>query len=191
MSDTPDASTPTDATPSSEQPPQPAPSAPTPQPSGEETRQQTFDADYVAKLRAESARYRTEAKANADAAKRLAEIEDAQKTEAQKAAEQLQALQQENARLQAEALKAQVAASKGVPADLLSGTTEDELNAAADRLLAFKGATPAPDFGAGNRGETLSPIDELRRALDQAIADGNVAAQVTLKRRIAAQAQTS
>lgn len=146
MSET-DAPTTLDVTPATpEQQPQPAPEATTPQPSGD-PRQQTFDADYVAKLRAESAKYRTEAKANAEAAKRLAEIEDAQKTEAQKAAEQLQALQQENARLQAEALKAQVAATKGVPADLLSGATEDELNAAADRLLAFRGAPQTAEYG--------------------------------------------
>ena len=49
----------------------------------------TFDADYVEKLRKEAARYRTEAKANADAAKKLADIEEAQKTAEQKAAERL------------------------------------------------------------------------------------------------------
>jgi hypothetical protein len=50
---------------------------------------EAFDADYVAKLRKEAAKYRTEAKANADAAKRLAEIEDAQKSETGKAAERI------------------------------------------------------------------------------------------------------
>jgi hypothetical protein len=50
---------------------------------------EAFDADYVAKLRKEAAKYRTEAKANADAAKRLAEIEDSQKTETEKAAERI------------------------------------------------------------------------------------------------------
>ena len=36
----------------------------------------TFDADYVKKLRDEAAKYRTEAKANAKAAEKLAEISD-------------------------------------------------------------------------------------------------------------------
>lgn len=49
----------------------------------------TFDAEYVDKLRKEAAKYRTEAKANAEAAKRLAAIEDAQKTEAERAQQAL------------------------------------------------------------------------------------------------------
>lgn len=48
-----------------------------------------FDADYVNKLRREAARYRAEAKGNAEAVKRLAELEDASKTEAEKVAEKL------------------------------------------------------------------------------------------------------
>jgi hypothetical protein len=48
-----------------------------------------FDADYVNKLRREAARYRAEAKGNAEAVKRLAELEDASKTEAEKTADRL------------------------------------------------------------------------------------------------------
>ncbi len=48
-----------------------------------------FDADYVDKLRKEAARYRTEAKDNADAAKRLGEIQDAQKSETEKTADRI------------------------------------------------------------------------------------------------------
>ncbi len=48
-----------------------------------------FDADYVDKLRKEAARYRTEAKDNADAAKRLGEIQDAQKSETEKVADRI------------------------------------------------------------------------------------------------------
>ncbi len=46
---------------------------------------QTFDADYVAKLRQEAAKYRTDAKANADAAKRLAELEASSQSDTEKA----------------------------------------------------------------------------------------------------------
>lgn len=45
---------------------------------------EVFDADYVAKLRREAADYRTKAKVNADAAKRLAQLEDANKSETEK-----------------------------------------------------------------------------------------------------------
>lgn len=135
----------TSATP--EQQPEPAPTADS---AAAESKQQTFDAEYVAKIRAEAARYRTEAKANAEAAKRLAEIEEANKSEAQKQAEQFARLQQENEQLRATALKAQVAADKGVPAELLTGTSEEELIASAERLLAFRGqqqSAPPAEYG--------------------------------------------
>ena len=121
--------------------------APTPPAAPAADTPHTFDADYVAKLRAESAKYRTQAKANAEAAKRLAEIEESTKTEAQKQAEQLDQLRQENERLQSEMLKAQVAADKGVPADLLAGSTEEELLASAERLLAFRGPAQPAEYG--------------------------------------------
>lgn len=145
-------------TPAPEQQPEPAQPAP-----AAADKQQVFDAEYVAKLRAEAAKYRTDAKANAEAAKRLAEIEEANKTEAQRQAEQLQRLQQENEALRLANLKAQVAATKGVPADLLSGSSEDELNAAADALIAFKGTAPTPDFGAGERGKGTG-VKQLTRS---------------------------
>ena len=166
---------------------QPEPAQPEPPAPAEEKRQQ-FDADYVGKLRAEAAKYRTEAKANAEAAKRLAEIEEANKTEAQRQAEQLQKLQQENEALRLANLKAQVAASKGVPADLLSGSSEDELNAAADALLAFKGsaAPAAPDFGAGDRGAAPDPAATLLRDLQEARKAGNAPLAISIQRRIMA-----
>ena len=57
--------------------------------------QQTFTADYVAKLRAENANYRTKAKENAKAADELAALRDANKSEAEKLAESLAKAQQE------------------------------------------------------------------------------------------------
>lgn len=56
-----------------------------PQAGTEQPETKTFDADYVEKLRKEAARYRTEAKANADAAKRLADLEEQSKSETEKA----------------------------------------------------------------------------------------------------------
>lgn len=79
------------------------------------------------------------ARANEDAAKRLAELEDAQKTEAQKQQEALEKAQRELAELTVAKTRAEVAAAKGVPVELLTGSTQEELEAAADALIAFKG----------------------------------------------------
>lgn len=73
-------------------------------------------------------------------AARLDEIEQANKSETEKQEEIFKALQAENEALKLESLRSRVAADKGVPANLLSGTTEEEINAAADALIEFKGA---------------------------------------------------
>lgn len=100
----------------------------------------TFDADYVAKLRQEAAKYRNEAKANAEAAKRLADYEDAQKSEAQKAAERIANLEQQAAAAQRDALRFKVASKHGISdedADLfLTGSDEETLTRQAERLAA-------------------------------------------------------
>ena len=100
----------------------------------------TFDADYVAKLRKEAAQYRTEAKANADAAKRLAEIEEANKSEVQRAADRLAAAERDAAEARAEALRLRIAVKYQIgdeDADLfLTGTDEETLTKQAERLTA-------------------------------------------------------
>lgn len=149
---------------------------------------ETFDADYVSKLRKEAAQYRTEAKANADAAKRLAEIEEASKTEAQKLADRLAAAEAKVAESELKALRAEVAQAKGVPAALLSGSTADELNAAADALIAFRGEAPklpvAPSAaGQGKVGEPIGAgapqltADDLTRMTAAKDYDGITKAQ--------------
>ena len=101
------------------------------------------------------------AKANEDAAKRLAEIEEAQKTEAQKAQDALSKAQQELAAERTARVRAEVAAAKGVPASLLTGSTQEELEASAADLIEFKGvpAEPSPfpkaDPSQGARGSVI------------------------------------
>lgn len=73
------------------------------------------------------------------AADRLSEIESANKTEAEKAAARADAAEKRAAELEAKALRAEVAAAKGVPTALLTGSTVEELEAAADALIAFRG----------------------------------------------------
>ena len=73
------------------------------------------------------------------AADRLKALEEANKTEAEKVADKLAAAEKRAAELEAKALRAEVAAAKGVPAALLTGSTAEELEAAADALIAFRG----------------------------------------------------
>lgn len=103
----------------------------------------------------------TAAKANEDAAKRLAEYEESQKTEAQKLQEERDKATAELASERAARIRAEVAATKGIPANLLSGSTQEELEASADALIAFKGdAAKGPVIpGQGRAPETTTAQD--------------------------------
>lgn len=98
----------------------------------------TFDAEYVDKLRKESAKYRTEAKANADAAKRLAELEQSQKSEAEKQAERIAALESQIESATIQSVRSRMAAKYQMdPEDadmFLTGTTEETVEAQAKRF---------------------------------------------------------
>lgn len=102
----------------------------------------TFDAEYVEKLRKEAAKYRTEAKANAGAAQRLAEIEEAQKTAEQKAAERLAKAEKAAADAEAQVLRREVALEHKLGKDdaalLDSVTDEDAMRDLAARLAGGK-----------------------------------------------------
>lgn len=106
--------------------------------------------------KAEARKWEARSKENAKAAERLAELEDANKTAEQKAAERLAAAEARAAELEAKATRAEVAAEKGVPAALLTGSTREELEASAAALIAFKGeqrpTVPRPDPSQGARG---------------------------------------
>ena len=107
-------------------------------PEGNRDDPKTFDAEYVANLRKEAARYRTEAKANADAATRLAELEEAQKTETQKLADAKTAAEKDAADARADALRWRVAAKHSISDEdaelFLTGTDEETLTKQAERL---------------------------------------------------------
>lgn len=100
------------------------------------------------------------AKDNAAAAKRLAELEDAQKTEAERAAERIASLEAETTAARAEALRFKVASKHGISdedADLfLTGTDEETLTKQAQRLAARdedagKPRPPKPDRTQGRQ----------------------------------------
>ena len=98
--------------------------------------------------------------------KALLDEDDADQGQPDTTAE-LDALRAENDALVLQVARLTVAAETGVPADLLRGQDEDELREHAEALVAYAGARATPDFGAGNRGESVRPenTDPLRTAL--------------------------
>lgn len=102
------------------------------------TSQEDFDKAIQARIARERSKFSDydELKAKAE---KFAEWEDAQKTEAQKAQEALEQAQKELAETRLKAARAEVAAEKGVPVELLSGSTREELEASAEALIAFRG----------------------------------------------------
>ena len=121
------------------------------------------------------------AKANADAANRLKEFEDRDKTEAQKLTERAEAAERRVAEIEAHAIRLEVAAEKGLTpaqAKRLVGTSRAELEADADELLeTFKPAAPAeeptglPSLDLGTRGTAPLPLngDPLEAALRKSL----------------------
>lgn len=87
------------------------------------------------------------AKANAEAAKKLKSIEDRDLSEMEKLKRDNEELSKRAAEAERARLRSDVALAKGIPADVvnaLTGNTADELSAAADALLAWKGVAAEP-----------------------------------------------
>ena len=121
------------------------------------TSQEDFDRRIQSRIARERKRFENYDDLAAKAA-RLDEIEAQNKTEAEKAAERLAAAERRAVELEQKANRAEVAAANGVPAELLTGGTVEELEASADALIKFKEASAsrshiAPHEG---RGETVS-----------------------------------
>lgn len=123
----------------------------------ESTPSHDFSAE-VEKWKAMSKKNEQRAKENLDKAKRFDEFEEANKTDMEKLLARAETAEKAVLDASARTLRAEVAANKGVPLELLSGSSLEELEAAADRLLAFKGTMPkaATSEGAGNVGEPIS-----------------------------------
>ena len=92
-------------------------------------------------------------------AAKAVELEEASKSELQKAQERAEAAERALADATVTAARAEVAAAKGVPVALLSGDTRDALEASADALLAFRDETARKGNYAPNEGRT-SNIDK-------------------------------
>lgn len=122
-------------------------------PDGEGPDTGAHDPDWKAeaeKWKAMSRKHETAARANADAARRLQEMEDRDKSDVQKLTDKIAAAEQRAAEAESRALRFAVAADKHVPADyleFLTGDTQEELEAKADKLLALSttpGGSPGP-----------------------------------------------
>lgn len=134
------------------------------------TSQEDFDKAIQARIARERAKFAGYDEGQAALAK-LAELEESQKTEAQKAQERLDAAEKRAAELELKATRAEVAAAKGVPVELLSGSTQEELEASADALIAFRGEQAKGPVipGQGSRPEVSgSANDWLRDAANNA-----------------------
>lgn len=100
------------------------------------------------RLKAEARKWETRSKDNAKAAQRLAEFEESQKTDLEKALARAEAAEKRaseyETQQQVAAWKAEISAGTGVPADALRGTSREELEAHAADL--------APLLNASQRG---------------------------------------
>lgn len=87
---------------------------------------------------------------------------EAQKSEAQRALERAEAAEAAAATSQQQLLRYKVAAEKQIPselAELLTGSTEEEMAAVADRLASFTGQPAPQGFDHGPRGGGPPPTD--------------------------------
>ncbi len=111
------------------------------------------DTDWVAEARKWEARSKAnaaKARENEGAAQRLTELENASKTELQKALDRADAaekrVKQYETEQQVAAWKTDVAEKAGIPARLLRGTSLEELQAHADEIKTELGATKRGPF---------------------------------------------
>lgn len=98
----------------------------------------------VAKWKALSKKNEQRAKENAEKAKQLDAIEEANKSEVQKLLDRAEAAEKVAAQAVIGKTRSDVAKDTGVPAELLHGQTEEEMRAAAAVALAFKQANKPP-----------------------------------------------
>lgn len=130
------------------------------------------------------------AKANVAAAKRLAEIEEANKTAEEKAAERIAAAEQRAQELELKATRGEISGATGVPVEILAGpedATAEAIQAYAEKLVAWRGNTAAPErppFGVHvpNEGKT-PPNVSLDEQIAAASKAGNHALAIHLKRQ--------
>lgn len=150
---------------------EPAPAAPAPAAYTPPATQEDLNRMIGERLNRERANF-----ADYDALKAKAgqfdQLTEQQKTELQRAHDAAQAAEQRATTAEQRAARVEVAIAKGVPANLIAGSTQAEMEASADALLAFRGqvattttlaATPIPGFTPG-QGQQKKAGSEAGRA---------------------------
>lgn len=123
--------------------------------------------------KAEAKKWESRAKENKTAAERLAELEEASKTEAEKVADRAAKAEQRASEAEARLLRLSVASEKAIPTDLhqfLTASDEEGLRSQADLLLsriAPPPTPPPPPFNGGPRGEAASASQLTQADLNQ------------------------
>lgn len=143
----------------------PAPDAPSTGADNEAAQKVDWEAE-ARKWKELSRKNESRMKENAEKARLYDEAQEQGKSELQKAQEAAAKAEARAAAMEAEAMRAKVAAATGVDADLLSGSSEEELRASAERLLAWRGAQVhkgAPAADAGVRGDEIRAARQLTR----------------------------
>ncbi|MDU3821166.1 MAG: hypothetical protein E7G59_02495 [Cutibacterium granulosum] len=91
--------------------------------------------------KAEARKWESRAKANHDAARQLAELQDAQRTDAEKLADARATIKRFEAAEQRRSWADEVSSDTGVPANLLSGDTLEAMRSSAEALTTWAAET--------------------------------------------------
>lgn len=148
-------------------------------PEQEETREEASPTETVEFWKQKAREQEKRAKANADAARKLAEIEESTKTEQEKLAERLAEAEKAAATATAEALRFRVASKHGISDEdaelFLTGSDEETLMRQAERLAAKVAADgkprppkPDPNQGRSNDGPA-STADQFAATVSKLI----------------------
>jgi hypothetical protein len=105
--------------------------------------QEDLDKIITDRLQRERAKF-ADAKEWQRKAQQFDALEEKNKTDLQKEQDRAAAAEKRATEAETKALRAEVALEKGIPANLLAGTTKEELEASAAALIAFRGAQPPP-----------------------------------------------
>lgn len=125
------------------------------------TSQEDFDKAIQARIARERAKIPADYEDLKAKATEFEKWQESQKTEAQRLQEERDKATADLASERAARIRAEVAATKGIPANLLSGSTQEELEASADALIAFRGEVAKGPVipGQGRAPETTNAQD--------------------------------
>lgn len=123
------------------------------------TSQADFDAAIQSRIARERAKIPTDYDDLKAKASEFEKWQESQKSEAQKVTDRAEAAERRVLELESRTIRAEVSAAKGIPVELLSGSTQEELEKSADALIAFRGEQVATRLTAPREG--ISPTKQV------------------------------